>query len=325
MRKLLIFLLLLFLLAIPTIAQEATEETPAELIQLAAFTLSNINMSGIYPADWDEIQVGAYIRNGGDSNTTYILHLAQTHSSLEALIAPILSALQLEELPEASATYDTSVFAWTLYKVAYSPAELEGETLFVDIATAEIDDAVYLILLQSNPDEYEILHEQVFLVALDAFGLPLETIIAEYHIPTLENITLSKFGIETAIPIDWQEVASGSYMRAENQQDITTLLIQTSPDLQAEAFAELLLERLGLPVQLPETDTIYETDNWLWSLYLIEVNAQGGLPVTFQIAIAQDEQFAYLVVLLSFNEEAEGLRETVIFPVLDATQALSSD
>lgn len=321
MQKLSIILVLLLVLTLTTVAQEATQEPDSEIIEFATFTLTNTEMNGIYPSDWGEIQSGAYIRDDGGLNTTYILHLALMDSSLEELIAPILPALQLEALPEAIESYESSVLTWTLYRVEYSPPELEGEILIVDFATAESDDAAYLILLQTNPDEYEMLHEQVFLAALDAFGLELEAIIAEYNIITLENVIVSEFGIESSVPMDWQEVASGSYMRAENQQDITTLLIQTSPDLDAETFAGLLLENLDLPTELPEINSRYETDNLSWGLYLLELDAQGT-PVTFQIAIAQDEQFAYLVVLLSFSEEVEDLRESVLLPVLDATQPL---
>jgi hypothetical protein len=321
MRKLAIFLILLLALTLTTVAQEATEEPNLEIIKFDSFTLINTEMNGIYPLDWDEIQSGAYIRNDEGLNTTYVLHLALMDSSLEELIAPILPALQLEELPEASQTYDSSVMIWTLYRIEYSPPELEGDSLIVDLATAESDDAVYLILLQTNPDEYDNLHEQVFLATVDAFGLSLETIIAEYKITTLESVTITEFGIDSSVPLDWREVASGSYMRVGNQQDITTLLIQTSPDLDADIFAELLLESLGLPSELPEIERIYETDNLSWSLYRLEFTAQG-IPVTFQIAIAQDEQLAYLVVLLSLDEEAEDLRETVFLPVLDATQAI---
>lgn len=320
MQKLLIifFITLAFLMSVS--GQEATEEAPVESIQFAAFTLPNLLLNGIYPAGWEEVQAGAYVRND-ELNTTYILHLGEKDTSLDGLIAPILPSVQLEKLPEPIEIYESAMLEWTLYNFEYSPSELEGENLQVDLATAENDDGAYLILLQTMPDDYESLHEQVFMPALDAFGLPLEIIFEEYNITTLEHIIIDEFGIESAIPDDWQQIAVGSYMRAANQQDITTLLIQTSPDLTAEAFANLLLDSLGLSVDLPESDTIHETDYLSWSIYLIEVNSQG-VDITFQIATAQDEQFAYLVVLLNFSEETPILQDTVLLPILDMTKAI---
>lgn len=320
MQKLLILLIISFAILMPSLAQEATEEAHIEPIQFDMFTLTSPAISGIYPADWNEVQVGAYVRDDG-LNTTYVLNLAKTDSSLEELIAPILPSLGLDALPEASETYKSETFQWTVYKIEYTPTQLEGETLLVDLATAEDEKGVYLILLQSNQNDYEKLHKQVFLPILDAFGLPPETIAKDYNIIKLKNITIADFGIESAVPTDWQAMSSSSYMRAETQDDITTLLIQTSPDLEAKAFANLLLEKLGLKIELPESDTSYKTDYLSWSLYTITVTTQG-VDVNLQIAIAQDEQFAYLVTLLSLSDESNTLHDSILLPVLDATHAI---
>jgi len=88
-----------------------------------------------------------------------------------ALTAQLLPALGLEELPESVGSTETAFFTWDLYEIG---VEAPGVgTVMVDMALAEADSTAYLVLLQALADEYDALHEGVFLPAIDALA-PIE-------------------------------------------------------------------------------------------------------------------------------------------------------
>lgn len=48
--------------------------------------------------------------------------------------------------------------------------EPDTETIMVDIALTQAGDWAYIVLLQAMPDEYDDLHDAVFVPAVDAFA-----------------------------------------------------------------------------------------------------------------------------------------------------------
>jgi hypothetical protein len=313
----LIVTILLFLFSLSIQAQEATPESTVESeenLPLRTFTLEIGEVSGVAPADWTELQAGAYLRD--ENGQTYILHVSAEGVAADELTDPFLAAYELESLPENSETYQASLMDWLIYSFDYRPIDTDL-LLTVDMAVAEVENRVYVVILQSFPQDNESLRSQVFFPALDYFGLPLATIQEELGYEALSPVTLTNFGIESAYPMNWQEVNIGSYTRGNSQEDLTTLIIQSSPDLEAVVFAELLLETIGLPPELPEEVESYEGDSLNWSLYSVDYQAYRLV-----LATAEDEQLSYLVVLLCLAEEVEDLRNGVLLPVLDATKPI---
>ncbi len=317
MRYLLLALLLLTMMPLAT--QEATPESTSSTepdVELQPFTLAEPRISGLRPADWSELQPGAYIRED-EQNLTYVLHLSEPDASREELLPPLLDSIEQEALPEAYEAFGGEAFDWEVYRMTYTPEGLDTP-LVVLLALAETETALHMILLQSTSDEIEGLRESVFLPALQSYGLPLPELYTRLGLAPLQAVTIAEFDVQSAVPAEWQEVNPGSFVRARFQGDITTLIIQTSPDLDAGAFGNLLLERLGLGVALPEAGETLEAESLTWTLYEIDVASQGQ-PLIFQVALAEDDAYTYLVVLLSTQEEAAELRETVLLPLLQAT------
>lgn len=81
----------------------------------------------------------------------------------------MLPALGLEELPESVGSTETASFTWDLYEIEVEVPAVG--TVMVDIALAEADSTAYLVLLQALADDYDMLHEAVFLPAVDALAL----------------------------------------------------------------------------------------------------------------------------------------------------------
>jgi hypothetical protein len=309
---------LLIVLSLSAYAQEATPEitAEAETLRLRPFTLEIGDVSGAAPADWTELQAGSYLRDDGDADQTYILHISAEGASLADLIDPFLEAYGIESLPESSESHESTLFTWSIHSFDYTPIDTDL-VLRVDIGIAEAENRVYVIILQGFPDDNEFLHSEVFIPAMDFFGLPLDVIQEALGYESLSPISLESFGIETVYPLMWQEVNPGSYMRMQDENDLTTVIIQSSPDLEASAFAELLLETIGLPPELPESSESYEGSELTWAIY--EIDYQGYKLV---LATAEDENLAYLVVMLCSAEEAESLRESLLVPILDATKPI---
>lgn len=320
MRRLIfVFLLLL----VPSaVAQETTPEaTPEPEIPLIPFTLETPRISGLRPVGWDELTPGTYVRDDGQ-NLTYLLHLSDPAGNREENLPPLLESIGQEALPEIREIITGAALEWDVYEISYTPKTLETE-LAVMLAIAETDNALHFIFLQTIPAEAEELREAVFLPALDAYGLPLPELYESLGFAPLQAINIPEFDLVSAAPTEWQLVNIGSYMRQRTQSDSTTLILQTSPDLSAGEFGSLLLESLGLSAELPEEFSRIEAAQLTWMLYEIEVTAQGQTLV-FQIALAEDDVYSYLVVLLSAEEEAAELRETVLIPILQATFRASS-
>ena len=306
--------------ATPTVSPTSTPESASE-ISLIPFTMPfpDTEISGVLPMDWDTIQPGTAVRDDGDGiNATYIVHIAALDATLDEAVEPLLPSLQLQTLPEALATYEGQVFTWTLYDVAYQPPQLEGDWLQVLVATAEIDEGAYIIVLQAHPEDFDELYQAVMKPALDTFGLSLSEIRQYLVLPDFEAVTIEQYDLQVDVPAQWVNANPGAYLRAESETDFTTLLVQTSPDLSEQEFAELLLESLGLSA-LPEAGEALSLGEFDWTLYRIDFDAQGTA-ITLYIATATDNEHTILVGLLSSSEESETLLETVLYPVLSSIQ-----
>jgi hypothetical protein len=300
----------------PTLTPIPDEHIITTVLMPFTMAVEDTEISGVLPAEWDMIQAGTAIRNDNDGiNATYILHLFMPDTTIDEAIEPLLAPLELEALPEESTIYEGQHFTWKLYDVSYSPPQLEGDVLQVMITAAADDTAAYIIILQTYPDEFDSLYETILQPAMDTFGLPLAAINAYLGIPEFTTVEIEGFAIEADVPTSWQNVNPGAYMRGADETDFTTLLIQTSPNLGEREFADLLRERLRIPADLPETGETLALDNFNWTVYRMDFEAQGAA-VTLHIATVSDEERTIMVALLSLTEEADTLMQTILLPIL---------
>ncbi|MEL6524432.1 MAG: hypothetical protein AAFQ07_01870 [Chloroflexota bacterium] len=318
----LVFLCTVFMLTACFRAQDSVTGAPESNTQASAFvadfeifTLDAPIISGVAPIGWETLSTGNYVRDSENDGNTYILHFANNQQTIEESLAPILTAFEQDSLPTESTTLVTSAFEWTLYTFTYTAPDSD-QPLQVDIATTTNENTSFVIVMQTTPEAYTELHETIFLSSVQVFGLPQDDIRVAMGISALTPITVQQYGIDTAYPDGWQAVNPGSWSRGDLQEDPTTLIVQTSSDLSARAFRDLFAEQLAITTE-GQGDT-YNAPNRDWRIFTVTVSAQG-IPLTWQIASAEDNQFAYLVVLLTHSDEAEALRESVLLPVLDAT------
>lgn len=161
--------------ASPTVESEAeaTEETAPETAPVELERLSNetMDISVLVPEGWEEIATGAYARAQSNSDLTRMVQQAAVGAGAEDIAQALLPQLGIEALPEAVDTLSTESLTWDVYML-----EVEGAlgTVAVDVALAETETAAYVVLLQTGTEEYEALHESVFLPALEGFQPTLE-------------------------------------------------------------------------------------------------------------------------------------------------------
>lgn len=181
-KWLLLAVLVFAALALPVAAQEATES--ADTITLIPHSDEAFGIETVIPEGWTNAGNGIFARQNTPADTTV---LAQQSAAInaEGLLNALLPQLLLTEAPEPVGTY-TGVLEWTLYQVDMSIGAIN---LKVDLALAESEGTTYLALLQTSPDEYEALHESVFLPTIDVLA-PLVIEATEEALPyTVEEVT----------------------------------------------------------------------------------------------------------------------------------------
>ena len=134
-----------------------------EAVELEPFTSEAMGITGLKPAGWTEAGPGVFARGSSGLDVATLIEQS-AHGSADNLLATLSSQLGLDELPASIGEREANGVTWTLYT-----AEVQG--ISVDIALAESDGLVFIVLLQSSMDERDALYEAVYLPAIDALVL----------------------------------------------------------------------------------------------------------------------------------------------------------
>jgi hypothetical protein len=132
------------------------EEAPA----LVPYTNETLGIEGLAPDGWTEVRSGTLARVSSAMDQTVLIYDAAPISS-DDFLSLIVAQLGLAETPPSSGERQANDLLWTLY-------ESEAQGYPIDFALAEGDGVTMVILLISHADEYEVLHEAVFLPAVEA-------------------------------------------------------------------------------------------------------------------------------------------------------------
>lgn len=165
MRRLLCWVVLLVVLIglLPTVSAQD------DGIVLESFIDETYGLQGVIPQEWESLGSGLYARDIGGGDITLVA-VQSAPSSADDVWTALLPQFGLAEIPESDGTYAGQSFNFTLYQFESS---MSGTTDQFDLGMTEQSGQTILVLLTANADEYDILHEQVFLPMLDALA-PLE-------------------------------------------------------------------------------------------------------------------------------------------------------
>jgi len=144
-------------------------------------------------------------------------------------------------------------------------------------------------------------------VVFDVPGEPAELV--------LEPFTDEERGFTGLVPAGWQELAPAELVRGRTALDPTTFVLEATPGTAAELFANLA-GLLGLDPGL-ESIASAEVGNFTWDFYTFE---RRGNPA--DLALAEDGEKAYLVLLISEPEERDALYEQLFLPAVEAMAPL---
>ena len=150
-------------------------------VPLVRFTDAFYGFTTLVPLGWIEVQPGTFVAElprSGLPTKSLLLQLVPllTMEQVAELLAP---ALGLERFPVACETIAGGTMGWRLYHVENENPNVVGE--LIDIALAQGDDGVLVVVLQAPRDDHRILYEGVFLEAIDGWiPIPLEPAQLQY-------------------------------------------------------------------------------------------------------------------------------------------------
>jgi pimeloyl-ACP methyl ester carboxylesterase len=150
-----------FALAPAALGQEqaAIERRPVEL--------PNFGVSSVVPADWSDLGNGIYGR-GTPPEDNAIIVIQSALATIEQVWPALLPQLMLDEIPEVTGTLATGMLDWDLYQLPISAGDLQ---LTIEVAMAGEGGTTYLVMLQSESDEFDVLRQQVLVPAIEGFGI----------------------------------------------------------------------------------------------------------------------------------------------------------
>lgn len=125
-----------------------------DTVPLVELTDELMQVQGLVPEGWQAVGGGLYAAPDGA-----ILALQTAPVSIEAVVASVLPQMGLSELPEPVGTLESNGLNWTIYQADVASGPLAGRT---DFAFAFLDGVTYVALLVAPPDQYDVLHTQVF-------------------------------------------------------------------------------------------------------------------------------------------------------------------
>lgn len=143
------------------------------------------------------------------------------------------------------------------------------------------------------------------------FDLPEEVATSA----VMEPVTYEASGFEGVVPAGWEEPAPMNYQRLRNALD-PTLFAQDAVPLSAADLRDLLAVQLGLG-EMPEPVATETRGVFAWTLYRFSLRTY-----TADLAIAESDEPAYFVLLVTLPEEHDVLYEQVFVPAMAALRPL---
>lgn len=134
-------------------------------MNLKPFTDTQMGVSGLIPEGWaisDEL--GLFLR---ETDQTVFYQRGIPDMTVAQIKAIFLPEFGISSLPEPPGNLKTTHFVWDFY-VVNDKKESGVEAPVADIALAQVGSWVYVVLFNTPADDYQALHETLFMPALEA-------------------------------------------------------------------------------------------------------------------------------------------------------------
>jgi hypothetical protein len=140
---------------------------PADEVELAPFTDQAVGLRGVLPTTWARAGAGLFAGLDSGGNLAFLLVVRLPDMPRDQYLTHRLERLGVDALPPRTDYYETPALSWELYSFEGNVPALGGQ-IMVDYAIADSGSTEYLVGLHVVPDEYEDLHESIFISMLDA-------------------------------------------------------------------------------------------------------------------------------------------------------------
>ncbi len=145
---------------------------PTDDVHMEPFTSEAYGIHSVLPAGWINVGPGLFVRLNSSGDLAFLTLAKLPNLPLDQHLTPRLQRLGIDELPEVIDQYTTAALIWDLYTFEGNMLSL-GRPVIVDYGIAETDVGIIFVGLHALPNEYEVLHEAVFLPVVDALA-PVE-------------------------------------------------------------------------------------------------------------------------------------------------------
>jgi glutamine amidotransferase-like uncharacterized protein len=130
-------------------------------------------------------------------------------------------------------------------------------------------------------------------------------------------------GFSGVVPSGWVQEESGQFGRGASATDPTFLVQLGVPGATVDLVTQLLLPNIGLEA-LPERIGSIENANLSWDLYIVERQDPEAGTVMMDLALAQGDARAYVVLFGATPSEYDELHYAVFVRAVDALTPLSA-
>ncbi len=155
-----------FLPAVQALSLPETAAAAPGDITLIPYLSEVFQFASVVPEGWAELAPGVYaLSTDPPGSTINLVQQATTNRNREEAAATFLANYGLSSLPERVETLQRGRLRWDLYVLDLDTVQAR---LLVDLALAEYDSVVYVVLMQATGETYPDLHRTVFLPALEA-------------------------------------------------------------------------------------------------------------------------------------------------------------
>lgn len=156
-------------------------------ISLIEFESDVFALRGQRPEGWTQVIPGVFARSNSATDATLIVLQSTTVHRVE-FEQRLASQLQIEALPEPENQLVSASFRWDLYRFR---SNVGGQAIEVSLALtlSEEDERTYMVMLQSDDDQHDLLREEVLLPVVTSLD-PLSPNTVEHKYRS-EDITFS--------------------------------------------------------------------------------------------------------------------------------------
>jgi len=289
--------LLMLTSIVPALAQEGE-------IALVPFTSETFGVQGVIPEGWSEVGPGAYARGQSASDVARLIVQAAPGMTADALAGVLLGQLGIEALPESAGTLATDAYTWTLYEISVAAA---GMNIRVDLALAENETGVTLVLLQALDDDYGALHESVFLPVVEALApAGAGEGEGEGEPPVSRPVYEDPAGrFSVPIPTSWsaEERDGYAYLYSPNELlNVSILVVEADDARQALADAWAIVDP-GFDKEIVDTTAIPVSMLDAFVLYTYKVGDDEDFIIQAEVRV--HEGLAYVLIFHADLTEAQ--------------------